>query len=69
MDTVALALDVAAPSREVRFTLCRLAQGAATPVAHVDSSMLRGFVTADGYAIVPPGGARAGDRVEWLPLP
>ena len=31
--------------------------------------MLRGLAEADALAIIPPGGALAGDRVEILPLP
>jgi hypothetical protein len=31
--------------------------------------MLRGFVKADGYAVLPPGGADAGQIVPWLNLP
>jgi hypothetical protein len=31
--------------------------------------MLRGLAAADGFAVLPPGGAADGDRVEWLGLP
>ena len=58
-----------APAREVKFVLCRQTSTGVEPVEHVDSSMLRGFVQADGYAIVPAGGVSAGAPVAWLPLP
>ncbi len=41
----------------------------ATPVHHLGSAMLRGLAGADGFAVLPPGGSSAGDRVDWLPLP
>jgi molybdopterin molybdotransferase len=31
--------------------------------------MLRGLAAADALAVIPPGGAVAGDRVQVLPLP
>lgn len=39
------------------------------PTAHQGAGMLRGLAEADALAIIPPGGALAGDRVEILPLP
>jgi molybdopterin molybdotransferase len=33
------------------------------------SAMLRGLAASTGYAVIPPGGARPGDVVRWLPLP
>ena len=41
----------------------------AAPVHHVGPAMLRGLAVADALAVVPPGGAAAGDEVELLPLP
>jgi molybdopterin molybdotransferase len=38
-------------------------------VHHVGPAMLRGLTHADGLAVVPPGGAAAGDRLQLLPLP
>lgn len=64
-----VARDISAPGREVRLAMCRVTDRGVEPVAHVDSSMLRGFVEADGYAVIPPGGIAAGGKVEWLPLP
>ena len=39
------------------------------PVLFAGPAMLRGLAVADGVAVVPSGGARAGDEVELLPLP
>ena len=52
-----------------RLVLCASAGGEATPTEHIGSGMLRGLTTADGYAVVPPGGATLGDQVPWLALP
>jgi len=60
---------VRAPDHEIKFTLCKDTGEHVTPVEHVDSSMLRGFVQADGYAIVPAGGVTEGTPVRWLVLP
>jgi molybdopterin molybdotransferase len=44
--------------------------GAAVPVGHVGSAMLRGLAGAVGFAVIPPGSeGAAGDRVELLALP
>jgi molybdopterin molybdotransferase len=58
-----------APPREHRLLACRLSDGRALPVAHLGSAMLRGLAAADGFAVLPPGGAGAGERVAWLALP
>ncbi|MEU8132074.1 molybdopterin molybdotransferase MoeA [Streptodolium elevatio] len=39
------------------------------PLHFSGPSMLRGFAVADGMAVVPPGGLRAGDRAEVLRVP
>lgn len=39
------------------------------PVPSCGSAMLRGLAQACGLVVVPPGGARRGDRVEHLALP
>jgi molybdopterin molybdotransferase len=67
--TVDLAMTTAAPRHEHRLVACRLDDGTATPVAHLGSAMLRGLAMADGFAVLPPGGADAGQTVEFLPLP
>jgi molybdopterin molybdotransferase len=58
-----------APPREHRLLACRLSDGRAVPVSHLGSAMLRGLAAADGFAVLPPGGAGAGERVAWLALP
>ena len=69
LPTIELAVDIKAPPREIRLALCTLSSNRAQPVEHLDSSMLRGFVAADGYALIPAGGAKAGTYVRWLNLP
>jgi molybdopterin molybdotransferase len=58
-----------APDGEHRLLAARLIGGRALPVRHLGSAMLRGLAAADGFAVLPPGGAADGDRVEWLGLP
>ncbi|MFJ6696595.1 molybdopterin molybdotransferase MoeA [Streptomyces sp. NPDC091272] len=41
----------------------------AVPLHYNGPAMLRGIAAADGLAVVPPGGARAGDELEILDLP
>ncbi|MFD3518188.1 molybdopterin molybdotransferase MoeA [Streptomyces sp. NPDC058657] len=41
----------------------------AVPLHYNGPAMLRGIAAADGLAVVPPGGARAGDVLEILDLP
>ncbi|MEU6483437.1 molybdopterin molybdotransferase MoeA [Streptomyces sp. NPDC046887] len=43
--------------------------GVAVPVRFHGPAMLRGIAVADGLAVVPPTGARAGDTLEILTLP
>ncbi|WP_256104591.1 molybdopterin molybdotransferase MoeA [Streptomyces sp. ODS05-4] len=43
--------------------------GAVAPVRFHGPAMLRGIAAADGLAVVPPAGARAGDLLEILTLP
>jgi molybdopterin molybdotransferase len=69
LETCELSTNLKGPAREVRLALCSLESNIATPLEHLDSSMLRGFVKADGYAVLPPGGADAGQIVPWLHLP
>jgi len=57
-----------APAHEHRLLACRLTDQAYA-VAHLGSAMLRGLAGADGFAVLPPGGAAAGDEVAWLALP
>ncbi len=69
LETCQISTSLKGPAREVRLALCSLDTNIATPLEHLDSSMLRGFVLADGYAVLPPGGAEAGQIVPWLNLP
>ncbi len=69
LETRQISAALKGPAREVRLALCSLESNIATPLEHLDSSMLRGFVKADGYAVLPVGGAEAGQIVPWLNLP
>ena len=62
---VRLAEDVPAGDDATRLVPVR----GGRPVLFAGPAMLRGLAVADGVAVVPPGGARAGDEVELLPLP
>jgi molybdopterin molybdotransferase len=66
---VALTVDTKAPAHEHRLVASTLLGGRAAPVQHLGSAMLRGLAAADGFAVLPPGGAVAGDVVGWLALP
>jgi molybdopterin molybdotransferase len=61
--------ELNAPAKELRMTLGTVKDQSVHPVEHLDSSMLRGFVDAQGYALVPAGGVKAGQMVRWLKLP
>lgn len=69
LPTRTISTNLKGPAREIRLVLCRDENGTAVPQEFLDSSMLRGFVGADGYAIVPVGGAQSGQQVQWLDLP
>lgn len=60
-----LAEDVAAGTEATRLVPVR----AGRPVLFAGPAMLRGLAVAEHMAVVPPGGVRAGDPVELLPLP
>jgi molybdopterin molybdotransferase len=64
-----IASDMNGPHREARLVLCMQEAGVIKPIEYLDSSMLRGFVTATGYAVLPPGGAKSGEQLQWLTLP
>ena len=66
---VILAEAAKAPATEHRLLASRLVEGRAEPVRHLGSAMLRGLSVADGFAVLPPGGASAGTSVQWLGLP
>lgn len=71
MPTVPLAADVPGRGGDTHLALARLdSEGAAHPVGHTGSSMLRGLAGADGFVVVEPGeSGRAGQRARFLPLP
>jgi molybdopterin molybdotransferase len=69
LETCQISSELKGPVREVRLVLCSLHNNIATPLEYLDSSMLRGFVKADGYAVLPAGGVAAGQIVPWLNLP
>lgn len=62
------AVDISAPVKEVRIALCSESVDGVSPVEHVDSSMLRGFVAAHGFAVIPAGGISAKLQVDWISL-
>ena len=66
-------LGAAVPGRggDTHLALARLERdGRAYPLPHNGSAMLRGVARADGFVVIPPGGAGSvGDEVELLPLP
>lgn len=66
---VTLGRDTKAPDHEHRLLASTLDDGVATPVQHLGSAMLRGLAAADGFAVIPPGGAAVGAQVRWLALP
>lgn len=66
---VTLAEGATAPEHEHRLLACELSGVTATPAQHLGSAMLRGLAVADGFAVLPPGGADGGDIVGWLALP
>lgn len=58
-----------APAHEHRLVASTLTGDRVTPVRHLGSAMLRGLAGAQGFAVLPPGGAAAGESVQWLALP
>jgi molybdopterin molybdotransferase len=64
-----IASDMNGAHREARLLLCTQEAGVIKPIEYLDSSMLRGFVSATGYAVLPPGGAKSGEQVQWITLP
>jgi molybdopterin molybdotransferase len=58
-------VDIAGHPHDTRLVPMR----ADKPLAFAGPAMLRGLAVADGIAVVPPGGVRAGERVEVLGAP
>ncbi|MHB1164568.1 MAG: molybdopterin molybdotransferase MoeA [Candidatus Nanopelagicales bacterium] len=69
LGSVLMTEDVRTHGRTTRLIPCVTAGEHATPTPHIGSGMLRGLAAAEGFAIIPPGGCIAGDRVAWLALP
>jgi len=61
--------DAVAGGPATRIVAATRTPGGATPTSHQGAGMLRGLATADLLAVVPPIGALAGERVEYLRLP
>lgn len=64
-----LAHDFANPSDQSKMVLVTHTQQGAHAVEFLDSSMLRGFVDADGYCLIPAGGLQQGALAEHFALP
>jgi molybdopterin molybdotransferase len=72
LGTVALAEPVPGRGGYTHLALVHVdaASGAARPVRHVGSAMLRGLATAHGFAVIEPGtSGEVGARVPFVPLP
>ncbi|UCM89036.1 molybdopterin molybdotransferase MoeA [Streptomyces marincola] len=65
-----LADDVRGHPEDTRLVPVELPEpGVAMPLAYAGPAMLRGIAAAAALAVIPPGGARAGDRARLLDLP
>lgn len=69
LGSAALASPVGAPQAAHRLVPARLEGPDVVPLPHHGPAMLRGLALAEVLAVVPPGGAEAGQLVELLPLP
>jgi len=69
LTTVVAGSAAVAPPRSARLVPAALHGVDALPVGHDGPAMLRGPAAADGWLVVPPGGAAAGAALPWLPLP
>ena len=67
-DDIELGTDFANNGSDARLVLVRVENGKAFPVEFLDSSMLRGFVDAHGYCLIPAGGILQGSCAEFSPL-
>lgn len=56
-------------SGDSKMVLVRVHDNTAQAVEFLDSSMLRGFVDAQGYCLIPAGGLAQGALAEYFPLP
>ena len=69
LGTVTLAGDVHNEGGQTRLVTFTLRADGAVPTSRQGSGLLRGLAASDGVAVIPPGGASAGSRVETVPLP
>ncbi|AXQ55999.1 molybdopterin molybdotransferase MoeA [Streptomyces koyangensis] len=67
--TAVLDTPVQGHPSDTRLVPVRVDAGRARPLSFGGPAMLRGVATADALAVVVPGGAEAGHRVELLALP
>ncbi|MGW5881083.1 molybdopterin molybdotransferase MoeA [Streptomyces koyangensis] len=67
--TAVLDAPVQGHPSDTRLVPVRVDAGRARPLSFGGPAMLRGVATADALAVVVPGGAEAGHRVELLALP
>ncbi|NQX28082.1 molybdopterin molybdotransferase MoeA [Microbacteriaceae bacterium VKM Ac-2854] len=65
LGALTLTVDAPNPARATRLLAC----AGGIPVPWQGSGMLRGLAAADAVAVVPPGGAAAGETVASVPLP
>jgi molybdopterin molybdotransferase len=66
---VAASTELPGHPQNTRLVPVSLADRAAAPLTFDGPAMLRGLALADGLAVVPPGGLRAGAAVEILAIP
>ena len=64
-----LAADIANAGKSTRLVAFRWTDDGAVPTDHQGTGMLRGIADANGVAVIPPGGADAGQLVRTVPLP
>jgi molybdopterin molybdotransferase len=71
LPVVRLAAPVPGRGADTHLALVRVdAGGAAHPLPHAGSAMLRGLATATGFAVIAPDTAgAAGDHIGMVPLP
>jgi molybdopterin molybdotransferase len=70
LPTVRLAAPVHGRGDFAHLVPVRIDQGVAQPVRYAATSMLRGLVSSDGFAVVAPGtDGQAGETLPWVPLP
>lgn len=61
--------DISGLGDRVRLIAGNIDASGFRPAAHTGPAMMRGLAASTGYAVIPVGGATAGQWVDWLPLP